>query len=291
MSMIMIRKLFLGFILLFISSEIMAGTCHISGSNISFGRYVRTNPSLDALGTFFVTCDDSATYTYCVIINTALPSPNRRLTRTSGGLQFLNYELYSNTWGGTIWQNNACTYVTQSCPYTAPCQHLIYGRIPTGQNRGNGSYQGTITVHLDINTTPVVTYAQAYINNGCSVAADLFNYGTYDPTASSDLLIQATNIHVTCNTGAPYNMGLSASSGGCTTGGTRCMKNGANQLNYNFYTTAGRTLIWGDTIGVNTVTGTGTNTQQNYTVYGTIPKNQSVPVGSYLDTITVTVTY
>ncbi len=49
--------------------------------------------------------------------------------------------------------------------------------------------------------------------------------------------------------------------------------------------------MWGNTIGTDTVAGTGTGSNQSLTVYGRVPV-QSTPVGAtYTDTVIVTVTY
>ena len=71
------------------------------------------------------------------------------------------------------------------------------------------------------------------------------------------------------------------------------MLSGANQLNYQIYTNASRTTIWGD--GSN---GTGSVAlpveipdSASATLYGRVPALQSVPTGSYLDTIVVTVNF
>jgi spore coat protein U-like protein len=77
------------------------------------------------------------------------------------------------------------------------------------------------------------------------------------------------------------------------------MKNGASSLEYNLYTTNALASVWGDgTASTATRTGTGTGLsaagEQTLTVYGALPNsaaNQDAPAGSYLDTITVTVSY
>jgi spore coat protein U-like protein len=64
-------------------------------------------------------------------------------------------------------------------------------------------------------------------------------------------------------------------------------------LNYNIYTSAARTTVWGNgTSGTATIGGTGTGTSQSVTVYGRVGSGQtSVPAGAYADTVAVTVTY
>jgi spore coat protein U-like protein len=71
------------------------------------------------------------------------------------------------------------------------------------------------------------------------------------------------------------------------------MTSGANLLNYNIYTTAARTTVWGNgTGGTAAIGGTGSGVAQAVTVYGRVGSGQtSVPAGAYADTVAVTITY
>jgi spore coat protein U-like protein len=103
---------------------------------------------------------------------------------------------------------------------------------------------------------------------------------------------QTSTITVECTNTTPYNIGLNQGvNGGSVT--TRQMKGGpTNQLiNYSLSSDAARTVNWGQTIGTDTVAGTGNGSQQAYTVYGRVPPQTTPSPGTYTDTITVTVTY
>jgi spore coat protein U-like protein len=86
---------------------------------------------------------------------------------------------------------------------------------------------------------------------------------------------------------------------GTTTGGSitqRLLANSGDTLQYNLYTDTSRQTLWGDGTTGSTTSGTGAGyaTTQTLTVYGRLPDNstnQNAPVGTYTDTITVTVTY
>jgi spore coat protein U-like protein len=76
------------------------------------------------------------------------------------------------------------------------------------------------------------------------------------------------------------------------------MTNGASLLNYNLYTDATRTAVWGDGTGGTAVVSikyslppAGTTQTDTHTVYGRAFAGQVVSVGSYLDTITVTLVF
>ena len=49
--------------------------------------------------------------------------------------------------------------------------------------------------------------------------------------------------------------------------------------------------MWGNTVGTNTIAGTGSGGSQSYTVYGRVPPQTTPAAATYTDTITVTVTY
>jgi spore coat protein U-like protein len=69
------------------------------------------------------------------------------------------------------------------------------------------------------------------------------------------------------------------------------MTNGAATVSYSLYSNAARTTNWGNTVGTDTVAGTGTGSNQSYTVYGSVPAQTTPAPATYTDTITVTVTY
>ena len=136
----------------------------------------------------------------------------------------------------------------------------------------------------------------------CSVTASTLAFGTYNPLTGTPL-DSTTTINVSCTKGAPssetvnYTIALSTGSGSYV---TRTMSSGAQVMNYNLYTTTGRTTVWGNGTGA-TVTisnsfslTNGSPTQnRNHTVFGRVPNGQDVGAGSYVTgtPITVTVTY
>ncbi len=107
---------------------------------------------------------------------------------------------------------------------------------------------------------------------------------TANVDSSSTLAVQCTNT-------TPYNIGLSAGLGTGATVAVRKLTNGASTINYSLYTTSARTTVWGNTVGTDTVAGTGNGASQPYTVYGRVPPQTTPAPAAYTDTITVTVTY
>ena len=143
-------------------------------------------------------------------------------------------------------------------------------------------------------TTSTTFQVQASVAKQCSVAAVNLTFPAVDPLSSQT--DGATTVTVNCTKNSPYTVGLDA---GTTTGasiGQRKMANGADIMNYNLYTDAARSIIWGNSAVAPTWvsgTGAGMQTAQVLNVYGRVAAGQSnLAVGTYTEpTITVTVTY
>lgn len=87
---------------------------------------------------------------------------------------------------------------------------------------------------------------------------------------------------------AIYEVALSA--GQSNHYAVRFMKNGANKLNYNLYTNASRTVVWGNGTGGSSVMRPDINTA-TMTIYGSIPGGQDAASGLYTDNITASVDF
>ncbi len=137
------------------------------------------------------------------------------------------------------------------------------------------------------NTTSTTFTVSANVPTACSITANPLNFGNYSGAEADS----STTVNVTCTLSTPYNVGLDQ---GKTTGATvtsRQMTNGTNTLNYSLFSDNGHSKNWGQTVGTDTVTGSGTGAAQPIQVFGQIPASQNVVPGSYSDTITATVSY
>jgi spore coat protein U-like protein len=124
----------------------------------------------------------------------------------------------------------------------------------------------------------------------CSVvSATAINFGTVSAIAAN--IDQTSTLTVNCSTTTPYNVGLSAGGGTGATVAARKMMNGANSVTYSLYRDSGYTQVWGNTVGTDTVAGTGTAANQTITIYGRVTAQTVPPPGSYTDAVTVTITY
>jgi len=132
----------------------------------------------------------------------------------------------------------------------------------------------------------------------CSSATNPVAFGLYDPQSSAHV-DNTGSITVTCQATVSlligYSVKLSAGSSGAYS--QRKMLSGTNSLNYQVYTDAARTSIWGDGSSSTGFIADGyllqvlTPVVRTYTVYGRVPGSQNVKAGSYLDTLTVLITY
>jgi spore coat protein U-like protein len=120
----------------------------------------------------------------------------------------------------------------------------------------------------------------------CTVSTPGVNFGSYD-VFSNQNLDSTGNISVICDIGVSYTIFLSPGGGSYA---SRSMAGGVHRLSYNLYTDPSRTSVWGDGSGGTSIAG-GSAIPANHPVYGRIPARQNVYVGSYSDSITVTLNF
>lgn len=123
----------------------------------------------------------------------------------------------------------------------------------------------------------------------CSITSNTpLSFGNYSGSAIS----ATTTVMVTCTSTTPFNVGLNAGTASGATVGHRMLTGpGSVTLNYGIYQDTGHTVNWGETIGTDTVAGTGNGSAQPLTLYGYMPSGPAANPGAYTDTITATVTY
>lgn len=141
---------------------------------------------------------------------------------------------------------------------------------------------GTITVSATVQAT-------------CSATSANLAFGAYTPGAGAKTGSAAISVKCTKNT--PFTVALDK---GTTTGGSlaqRLMASGTNTLEYNLFTSAALTTVFGDGTGTTAMapgTGTGVSNVVTITAFGNLPdsaNNQLAVPGSYSDVVNVSVTY
>ncbi len=125
----------------------------------------------------------------------------------------------------------------------------------------------------------------------CTVSAGTLAFGNYDPTAATPTDGTST-ISVLCTLSTPYTVRLSQGANGSSVTDRQMIGGGGSDtLAYSLYRDASHTQNWGETDTTDTLDVTGTGVLQAHTVYGRIAAQTTAPVGSYSDTVTVTVNY
>lgn len=142
----------------------------------------------------------------------------------------------------------------------------------------------------DANTATSTFNATLTLQTSCQVASNnTLSFGTQGVlSANTDA---TTTFNVQCTNSTPYNVGLNAgtTSGGSTS--TRLLTSGSETVAYKMFSDSARTTNWGNTVGTDTVAGTGNGSQQTLTIYGRVPAQTTPGPATYNDTVTVTVTY
>ena len=150
---------------------------------------------------------------------------------------------------------------------------------------------GTATSNLQVSAT---------VSASCALTTTALDFGNYDPTganSSSGNHLEITgSLTTNCSSGTVATITLGHGSNGhplsSDTSPLRMLKNAAgNQtLSYYLYSSLSPQTTWGNSASTG-VAVTGTGSAATTTIYGRIPKGQSVQAGSYTDTVVATVTY
>lgn len=126
------------------------------------------------------------------------------------------------------------------------------------------------------------------ITAGCTVSATNLNFGTAQVLAANT---DSTSVVTpTCTNTTPYTVSVDAGGGTGATVAVRKLTGPGGTVNYSLYQDAARLTVWGTT-GTAAVSATGNGNAQPLTVYGRVPAQTSVSPGTYVDTVSVTVTY
>lgn len=136
---------------------------------------------------------------------------------------------------------------------------------------------------LAADTAPLSVSAS--VSEVCNVTTSPVDFGIIDVTTAGD--VDATgDFSVVCTSGTAWTAAASAGDGVGASTAARKMSDGANVLNYALYSDSERAT------NLVSATGTGTGSAQANTIYGRVPSGQSsVPVGTYADSVTISLTY
>lgn len=108
------------------------------------------------------------------------------------------------------------------------------------------------------------------------------SFSNYDPTEPTTPNDADGSVAVRATKGLAYTIYV---------GATRTMSNGTDTLNYELYSDAGRSSVWGSTLAAGAAYTSAGNAISTKTIYGRIPVLQDVPAGAYSGTVTVTLEF
>ncbi len=127
----------------------------------------------------------------------------------------------------------------------------------------------------------------ATVQTGCALAGGSLDFGQYTSGQPGDLDVTGAINFVNCAAG---NLTFELDGGGSGDVNNRAMSSGSNKLNYQIFRDPARSANWAT--GANAKVTQLLSTQSGKVdVYGRIPGGQTVPAGSYTDTVTVTLTF
>lgn len=176
------------------------------------------------------------------------------------------------------------SYVGQQATLVYAANESNNGGNPGFPTSCTSGYNGQGTLPLSFNVSAAVI-----ANCQVSVSATNLDFGNADfITAPVDGTAQIT---LNCANSVSWNIGLDNGSNYLFGTPQRKMTDGSgNYVNYELYRDAGRSLRWGNTVGTDTLSGSG-STSSPVTVYGRVPAPQNAVPGSYTDTVNVNVYY
>src|SRR4029077_6457923 len=122
------------------------------------------------------------------------------------------------------------------------------------------AFAGTATTTLGVSLT---------INAGCNVSSSPVAFPAQTVLASA--VNQSGSISVTCTNTTPYNVGLDKGAGSGASVSNRLMTGPSSAtVAYGLFQDSGHSSNWGNTVGTDTVAGTGNGNAQALNVYGHI---------------------
>jgi len=131
---------------------------------------------------------------------------------------------------------------------------------------------------------------QITITSACSLSASDLVFPT---TGLLNTAISgSTSLTVLCTNATPYSVGIDQGVNGSSVTSREMIGGPSSELiGYQLCRDSACATNWGNTIGTDTVSGTGTGINQSLTVYGLVPSQTTPAAGVYTDTVQVELTY
>jgi spore coat protein U-like protein len=301
----------LGLLAVLMPTQVEAQACTVSMTNVAFGTVnVLPGTVVNTTATITVTCSGgSGNQRVCMSIGcgSACDATSRQMSGPSGSTA--RYDLYSNSARTTLWGSWQTGYdtagVQMSVSHNSSNTHTVWARFLASQTTDPaGSYTATFTAQ------PFITYVNASGAPACPTGTlTASGSATVTATVSSNCTIGSTavsfgnqgvlttnkdaqgTLSIQCTSNLPYAVSLNGGTSGATDPAQRKMKFSGSNVIYGLYQDSARSLPWGSTTGVNTLSGTGTGLTQTLNVYGRVAPQTTPKPGTYSDTVIATITY
>ena len=291
-------------------------SCTLTGPTLTFGT-INIFSSSTTSGNATLTCTTTGqpqTFYACLSIGTGTGGTTATNRTLASGSNMLPIQIT----GGATWPSqigNGTSY---------PMEGVVNFSVPR-QSSGSYTFPVVVTIPTPASLPPAGTYASTFtgadfqvywdtashatcaalaaaggttiatgtfsasavVVNQCGVSATSMNFGSASLLTAA--LSATAQVSVSCNAILPVTIALDNGTTG--TGPTsRLMTAGTHTIQYGIYKDGAHSQPWGNTVGVNTASGTGPSA--TLTAYGQVPAQSPAPTpGSYADVVGVTVTY
>jgi spore coat protein U-like protein len=296
---------------------------NVSMTALNFGTVDPQSSQTDATATLTYRCRNTSpgkhSATICFSIGEPAGGPTNPRQMQDAGADKLYFQLYQDPGYAVVWGSQffgdfptplMINVTLQGGDSTGTQTATLYGRVLNnqttavpgsyGDNYQTGDTAVTVNDQNGNNAPGFCAGAQtgshfpfnvsAMVANKCTVSASTLDFGTPAGVLTS-AVPATTTISVQCANGTAYNVGLDGGQNSGNNINARKMVRGANSVAYQLYRNSGRTQVWGNTVGTDTVAGIGNGNPQGLTVYGQVPAQPTPPAGTYQDTVVVSVTY
>ena len=296
----------------------LAQSCSFTISSLNFGSVnLAANTQFTSTATYSASCSGNANTIVRTCPNIDVGSGGsasgnpRFLLNGATQLNFNLYQdgAYASVWGSTL-GGFAGSYPSPTIDValdsggTGIASQTLFGQISAGQPTSpaglySSSFAGvqasvayaysTVGTCATIGTSHATTApftVTATNTTNCSVGVSPLNFGSTGILRAA--LDGTSTITVTCTNAAAYTVALDGGLSGAANPAQRKM---SATITYGLYQDANRAMPWGDSVGTNTMAGTGSGLAQTFTVYGRVPAQNTPSPGTYSDTVVMTISY
>jgi spore coat protein U-like protein len=276
--------------------------CTFAMTNVAFGSVdVLPGAAFSSNATLNVNCSGLSILPTNVYVCVTFPTPR---TMLGPGASTLSYDLLGPPPATTSWSNTTAIVIPVSgsiLGFTANATVTVGATLLANQQSAlPGAYVQTVNATATYSTATCTSglvvgsgafsfQTTATILKSCNVVATNLNFGTTGDLAAA--IDGQSEIDVQCSNGTGYSIALNGGLTGAVDPTQRKMASGANTIAYGLYQNVGHSSPWGSSPGVNVAAGTGTSLSQPFPVYGHVPPQATPPLGTYSDTIVVSVAY